>query len=347
MMLPSPRVHDWLGCKLLSFALLLVSPGYRAEAEPVADFYRDRTITMVIGYSAGGGYDLYARVLARHMGRHIPGHPRLLPQNMPGAGSLKAANFVYSLAPRDGTVIATATRGMATDPLLGDSKFDPMKFIWIGSITSETSVCATWHTSPVKTWADVFTKDFTMGGSATGSETDSFALLLRNVFGAKMKLITGYPGGNDINLAMERGEVDGRCGWSWSSIKSQKASWLEQKSISLLVQLGMEKHPDLPHVPMLLDFASTLEQRQVLKLVLASLVLGRPIFAPPEIPEDRSNALRAAFDATMRDPQFLDEAAKLDLEISPVPAAAINDLLSELYRTSKSAVEKAAAAIQK
>jgi tripartite-type tricarboxylate transporter receptor subunit TctC len=347
MMPPSHRPVALLGYALLTLGTMLVPLTLPAQADPVADFYHDRGIAMVIGYSAGGGYDLYARVLARHLGKHIPGHPRVLPQNMPGAGSLKAANFIYSLAPRDGTVIATATRGMATDPLLGESKFDPLKFTWIGSVTSETSVCATWHTSLVKSWADMFTKDFTMGGSAAGSETDSFALLLRNVFGAKMKLITGYPGGNDINLAMERGEVDGRCGWSWSSIRSQKTSWLKEKMISLIVQLGMEKHPELPDVPLLLDFARTPEQRQILRLVLASLVLGRPIFAPPEVPADRGNALRNAFDATMRDPQFLDEAAKLDLEISPVAATAINDLLVELYRTPKATVEKASAAIQK
>jgi tripartite-type tricarboxylate transporter receptor subunit TctC len=347
MMPPSHRPAAILGYALLMLGTMLVPLILPAQADPVADFYRDRGITMVIGYSAGGGYDLYARVLARHLGKHIPGHPRVLPQNMPGAGSLKAANFIYSLAARDGTVIATATRGMATDPLLGESKFDPLKFTWIGSMTSETSVCATWHTSQVKSWADIFSKDFTMGGSAAGSETDSFALLLRNVFGAKMKLITGYPGGNDINLAMERGEVDGRCGWSWSSIRSQKTSWLKEKMISLIVQLGMEKHPDLPDVPLLLDFARTPEQRQILRLVLASLVLGRPIFAPPEVPENHGNALRDAFDATMRDPQFLDEAAKLDLEIAPVGAAAIHDLLVELYRTPKATVEKASAAIQK
>jgi len=317
MMLPSPRMLDWLGCRLLSFALFLVSFGYRAEAEPVADFYRDRTITMVIGYSAGGGYDLYARVLARHMGRHIPGHPRLLPQNMPGAGSLKAANFIYSLAPRDGTVIATATRGMATDPLLGDSKFDPMKFTWIGSITSETSVCATWHTSPVKIWADMFTKDFTMGGSATGSETDSFALLLRNVFGAKMKLITGYPGGNDINLAMERGEVQGKI-WTWGSLKSgNTAGWVEEKKVSVLAQFGLQRAKDLPDLPLALDYAKSPEDRQVMELIFAPLALGYPSFMGPGVPPDRVEIMRRAFDRTMRDPEFVDLMKQQNLVLDP------------------------------
>jgi len=236
---------------------------------------------------------------------------------------------------------------MATDPLLGESKFDPREFTWIGSTTSETSICAMWQTSPVKNWRDMFGKTFTMGGSAPGSEPDVFTLLLKNVFGAHVRLVTGYPGGNDINLAIERGEVDGRCGWSWSSIKSQRPEWLKDKKISILVQLAMTKHPDLPDVPLLLDFAKNEEQRQIVKLVLASLVVGRPFFAPPGIPVDRKLALRQAFDDTMKDSAFRDEAAKLDLEIEPVTAAAIDGLLAELYRTPKPVVEKAIAAVRK
>ena len=329
---------------VLAAALTLSAP---AQAQSVADFYRGRQVQVLIGYSAGAGYDLYARVFARHYGKHIPGNPTLVPQNMPGAGSLKLTNFLYGVAPKDGSVIGIVSRGMATDPLLGDSKFDPTKFAWLGSITSEVSVCATWHTSPIKTWADITAKDFTMGGSAAGSETDTFALLMRNVFGAKMRLVTGYPGGNDINLAMERGEVDGRCGWSWTSIKSNKAAWLKEKKINLLVQLGMAKHADLPNVPFMLDLAQSEEQRQMMRLIFTSLVLGRPFMAPPGIPDDRKAALRQAFDATMKDAEFLEEAAKINLEISPVAAQAIDDLLAELYRTPRNVVEKAAAAIQK
>jgi len=270
-----------------------------------------------------------------------------VPQNMPGAGSLKAANYIYSLALKDGATIGTVARSMATDPLLGESKFDPREFTWIGSTTSETSVCAMWQTSPVKNWGDIFGKTFTMGGSAPGSEPDVFTLLLKNVFGASVRLVTGYPGGNDINLAIERGEVDGRCGWSWSSIKSQRSEWLKNKKISILVQLAMAKHADLPDVPLLLDFAKSEEQRQIVKLVLASLVVGRPFVAPRGIPVDRKMALRKAFDDTMKDLAFREEAAKLDLEIEPVAAAAIDDLLAELYRTPKPVVEKAAAAVRK
>ncbi len=191
------------------------------------EFYRGRSITVLVGFTAGGGYDLYARLLGRHMGRHVPGNPTMVVQNMPGAGSMKATQYVYGVAPKDGLTLATVSRGMVTEPLLNAANFDPTKLTWLGTITSETSVCATWKTSPVKTWDDMFKREFSLGGSAVGADPDTFALIMRNVFGAKVKLVTGYPGGNDINLAMERSEVDGRCGWSWTSLKSQK-NWLPQ-----------------------------------------------------------------------------------------------------------------------
>jgi tripartite-type tricarboxylate transporter receptor subunit TctC len=323
---------------------MLAALGAPASAQSVEEFYRGKTITVLVGFTAGGGYDLYARVLGRHIGRHIPGNPAIVVQNMPGAGSLKATQYVYGVAPKDGTVLATVSRGMATDPLLNDAKFDATRLTWIGSITSETSICATWHTSKVKTWDDMFAREFTLGGSAVGADPDTFALLLRNVFGAKVRLVTGYPGGNDINLAMERGEVDGRCGWSWSSLKSLK-QWLPQ--IHLLAYFAVDKNADLPQVPWSIDRAANEEQRQVLQLVTAGQFLGRPFFATPDVPADRKDALRAAFDATMKDPQFLAEAVKLDLEVTPASGKAIDGFIADLYRTPKDVVRKAAAAIQK
>ena len=256
--------------------------------------------------------------MGRHIGRHIPGNPTVVVQNMPGAGSMKATQYVYGVAAKDGLTLATVSRGMVTEPLLNAASFDPTKLTWLGTITSETSVCATWKTSPVKTWDDMFKREFSLGGSAVGADPDTFALILRNVFGAKVKLVTGYPGGNDINLAMERHEVDGRCGWSWTSLKSQK-NWLPQ--INVLVQFNLEKNADLPDVPVALERAANDEQRQVLRLLIAGQYVGRPFFTSPDIPADRKAALRAAFDATMKDPQFLADAAKLDLEISPIAAA--------------------------
>jgi tripartite-type tricarboxylate transporter receptor subunit TctC len=327
---------------LIASGLALAAP---AHAQSVEDFYRGRTITVLVGFTAGGGYDLYARVLARHIGRHVPGSPAVVVQNMPGAGSLKATQFVYSVAPKDGTVLATVSRGMATEPLLTGAKFDATRLTWIGSITSETSLCATWHTAAVKSWPDMFAREFTLGGSATGADPDTFALILRNLFGARVRLVTGYPGGNDINLAMERGEVDGRCGWSWSSIKSQK--WLRDGRINALVQFGMAANAELPDVPLALERAANDEQRQVLRLLTAGQFIGRPFFAPPDIPGDRKAALRAAFDATMKDPQFLAEAARLDLEVTPITAAAIDEFLAGIYATPDAIVRKAVAATQR
>ena len=321
--------------------LTLTAP---ARAQTVEEFYRGRSITVLVGFTAGGGYDLYARLLGRHIGRYIPGNPTIVVQNMPGAGSMKAAQFVYGVAAKDGLTLASVSRGIVTEPLLNATSFDPTKLTWLGTITSETSVCATWKTSPVKTWDDMFKREFSLGGSAVGADPDTFALILRNVFGAKVKLVTGYPGGNDISLAMERHEVDGRCGWSWTSLKSQK-NWLPQ--INVLVQFNLEKNADLPDVPVALDRAKDDEQRQVLRLLIAGQYVGRPFFTSPDIPADRKAALRSAFDATMKDSQFLADAAKLDLEISPIAAGPIDAFLADLYRTPRDVVAKAVVAIQK
>ena len=329
---------------VLTLAVLtLASP---ARAQSVEDFYRGKTVTILVGFTAGGGYDLYARLVGRHIGRHIPGNPSVVVQNMPGAGSMKATQYVYGVAAKDGLTLATVSRGMVTEPLLNAASpgFDPVKFTWLGTVTSETSVCATWKTSAVKTWDDMFKQEFSLGGSAIGADPDTFALILRNVFGAKVKLVTGYPGGNDINLAMERHEVDGRCGWSWTSLKSLK-QWLPQ--INLLIQFGLDKNADLPNVPFAIERAKNDEQRQVLKLLIAGQYVGRPFFTSPDIPAERKAALRAAFDATMKDPQFLADAAKIDLEISSISAGPIDAFLAELYRTPKDVVRKAVAAIQK
>jgi tripartite-type tricarboxylate transporter receptor subunit TctC len=326
------------------FALAAMALSSPAHAQSAEEFYRGKTVTILVGFTAGGGYDLYARLLGRHIGKHIPGNPTVVVQNMPGAGSMKAVQYVYGVAAKDGLTLATVSRGMVTEPLLNGANFDPVKLTWLGTITSETSVCATWKTSAVKNWDDMFQREFSLGGSAVGADPDTFALILRNVFGAKVKLVTGYPGGNDINLAMERQEVDGRCGWSWTSLKSQK-QWLPQ--VNLLAQFNLEKNPDLPNVPVALERVRDNEQRQVLRLLIAGQYVGRPFFTAPDIPPERKAALRAAFDATMKDREFLAEAAKADLEISPISAGPVDAFLAELYRTPKDVVGKAVAAIQK
>lgn len=337
--------HAALLCACMTIGVAATSS---VRADEVAAFYRDRTVSVIIGYSVGGGYDTYARLLAKHMGHHIPGNPTLVPQNMPGAGSLKAVNYLYAVAPKDGSVFGTVARGMAMEPLLSNAPFDSRKFTWLGSITNEISFCATWHSSPIKTWNDALSNEITAGGNGAGSDPDVYALALKNLFGAKIKLVTGYPGSSDIDLALERGEITGRCGWSWDSLKSRHPSWLAEKKINILVVFATARNPEMPTDPPLIgDLAKTDEQRQILKLILARQVLGRPFFGPPGIPEDRKQALRTAFDETMRDPDFIAEAKKIELEVNPVPGSEIDGLMAELYKTPPEVVAKTIEAIRK
>jgi len=328
----------------LAFALLGVL-AHPAAAESVEDFYRGKSVSLVIGYSVGGGYDLYARQVARHMGKYIPGRPTIVPQNMSGAGSLRAAGYLYSAAAKDGSVFGTFGRTMAIQPLVSTTApFDGTKFSWLGSVTNDVSTCVTWHTSDVKTWADMLEKPVTLGGEGPGADPDVFALLYKNVFGAKVKLVPGYHGTNDITLAMERGEVDGLCGLSWSTLKSRHMQWMKDNKINIIVQAAFKKEPELAAVPLVTEAAKTAEQKQILKLVLGSQEMARPFAAPPGIPEDRKAALISAFEQTMTDPEFLSEAQKLELDVNPVNAKSIEDLLGEIYATPKDVLAKAAQA---
>jgi tripartite-type tricarboxylate transporter receptor subunit TctC len=319
--------------------LLTARPGH---AQTVAEFYAGRTINVYIGFTPGGAYDIYARQLARFMGSHLPGRPTLIVQNMAGAGSLRLANYLYNVAPKDGTAIGTFSRGLLTAPLLGTGAlYDSRQFFWLGSIAQETTLCAIWASSPIVTWDDIRHKDFVMGGTAPGADSDDYASLLRNLFGAKMKLVSGYPGGIELNIAMERGEIDGRCGWSWSAIKSTNLSWITEKKIRLLVQIGPSKEPELPDVPWIMDFAASDRDRQILNLLLARQVAAWPFVAPPGLPEDRKAALRQAFDDTMRDPRFIAETKRTGLIVDPVAGTKIDALIAELYRIPTEVVDAA------
>src|ERR1700722_9310575 len=336
--------------KLGMFALGLCAIGLAAaprsaRAQGVADFYRGRTVTVVIGFSVGGGYDLYARLLARHLGRHIPGEPNVIPQNREGAGSERAILYLYNAAPKDGSVIGTFSRSMAVAPLLTGAPFDATRLSWLGSISSDVSVCMTWHTSPIKTFDDMLAKPFTMGGLGKEADPDIFAMVLRNVFGAKLKLVSGYPGTNDGTLAMERGEVNGMCGISWSTAKARHADWMKTKKVNLLVQFGLRKEADVPDVPAVMDLVKGEEQTRMVRLILAGQAMARPYAAPPDIPHDRRRALIAAFDATMKDPEFLADAEKLQADVSPVSAGEIYKLLADIYATPKDIIALAAKAI--
>ncbi len=324
--------------------LLAMIAATNARSQSIVDFYKGKNIDLYIGYSVGGAYDLYARLLSRHMSKHIPGNPTIIPKNMEGAGSLRLANWLYNVAPKDGTAFGIFGRGTGFDPLLGNNaaKFDATKFNWIGSANNEVSICVAWSTSGVTRFEDLLQRELIVGGTSTSADTDQFPRIVNGVLGTKMKVVTGYPGGNEVGLAMERGEVQGRCGWSWSSVKTTHKKWLEEKKFTVLVQLGLDKHPDLPDVPLIVDLAKTDEQRQILKLVFARQVMGRPFIAPPGLPQDRVDALRKAFMATMQDPEYLADAVKTQMEINPVPGEKVQALIKEEYATPPAIARKAA-----
>jgi tripartite-type tricarboxylate transporter receptor subunit TctC len=328
------------------YAALALPPA--AQAQSVADFYKGKSVELLIGYSGGGGYDVYARLLARHMGRHIPGNPTVVPRNMPGAGSLVLANWLYNVAPKDGTVIGAIGRGTPFDPMLGieAAKFDPAKFLWLGSMNNEVSVCVSWHTSGITKFDELLQRELVVGGTGPSADTDQFPRITNSVLGTKFRIISGYPGGNDISLAMERGEVGGRCGWSWSSVISTRMNWFKEKKVHVLMQLALEKHKDLPNVPLVVDLAKTAEQRATLRLIFARQALGRPFLGPPGIPQDRAAALQAAFMATVKDKDFLAEAEKAKLEINPLGGEAVRKIIEESAKTDPAILKRTAAMIR-
>jgi tripartite-type tricarboxylate transporter receptor subunit TctC len=328
--------------------MLAVLPNSPANAQSPAEFYKGKLVDMQIGYSVGGGYDLYARLVARYLGKHIPGNPTLVPKNMEGAASLRLANWLYAAAPKDGSVIGAMSRGAAFDPLLGNKGaqfFDASKFAWLGSANDEVSVCVALKSSGVTKFDDLVTKELTIGSNGVGDDTYQFPAVMNATLGTKFKIVTGYPGGNDITLALDRGEVHGRCGWSWSSVKATRMDWVDTK-MTVIVQMSLSKHPDLPYVPLIMDLAKTDEQRQIFKLIFARQVMGRPYALPPGVPKDRVEALRQAFAETMADKEFLAEAERAKFEITPVPGDKIDALVKEIYQTPPEVVKKATAMVQ-
>ncbi|HTV37321.1 MAG TPA: hypothetical protein VMF12_12895 [Xanthobacteraceae bacterium] len=337
------RLHI-LRTMICAAAVLAVCAGL-VDAAGVEDFFKGRNISLIVGYSAGGGYDAYARLLARYIGKHIPGDPAIIPEQMAGAGSLRAANYIFSVAPKDGSVFGTFSRSMGISPLIDKANFDSRKFTWLGSVTDDDTLCVTWHTSAVKNWSDFISKSSIFGGEGAGADPDIWLLLYKNVFGAKAKLVSGYPGTNDIVMAMERGEVDGVCGISWSTVKSTHPDWLSNHLVNFIVQAALTKEPAIASVPLVADLVSNPEELQITKVLLASQAMARPFAAPPGLPDDRRAALINAFDATMQDPTFLAEAKRLDFDVRPVSGATIDRLLAELYATPKDVLIKATKAI--
>ena len=312
-----------------------------------ADFYAGKQIKIAIGLGAGSTYDAYARTLARHMGRHTPGRPEFLNVNMPGAGSLKAYNYIYTVAKKDGTEFGTGHRFVPIMPLFGikGTQFDGTKFGYIGSANREVGVTIAWHTSPVKTFDDLKKHELIIGTTGAGAQLTNFTSVLKTALGAKLKVVYGYKTTREIDLAVERGEIQGRAGVSYNSIKNATPEWLSQKKISILNQMGLSKHPELPNVPNILDLVTAKLDREAIELLLAPSEMGRPFVTPPGIPADRLAALRSAFDQTMKNKAFLADAEKQKMEINPMTGAEVETLIKRIYATASPEVVARAKAL--
>jgi tripartite-type tricarboxylate transporter receptor subunit TctC len=327
--------------------LTLFSPP--AFANPVADFYKGKQVTFVIRSGVGGGYDLYARVLGRHIGKHIPGNPQVIPVNMPGGGGIKAANYVANVAPKDGTILTIASQGLAVDQALGLStglEADLRNFNWIGNMSSHNQVSVVWHTSKTQSWDDALKRETVMGTTGAGSISTQVPALYNNVLGAKFKLVIGYADGVDVNLAMEREEVEARATNPWVSYKATTPHLVEKKLIKPIVQIGMTKEPDLPDVPLMRDLAKTPEHQQIVDFISRSVSVGRPIATTPGVPAERVAALRKAFDATLADPEFLAEAEKQRMEIRAMTGAELAQLIKDIIEAPADIREKVKLAIE-
>jgi len=319
-----------------------------AAAQSVADFYAGKRINVVIGFGSGGGYDQYARVFARHMGDFIPGKPTLVPQSMPGAGSRKAANWLYNVAPKDGTTLAMLGQNTATDQALKAEgvQFDVRNFFWIGNMVVVNNTLAVWHTSGVKTIEEATKKQLNIGGTGAASPSVIYPQVANNLLGTKFKIIAGYPGGGDVNLAMERGELDGRGSNSWASWKSTQADWLRDKKVNILFQVGPAREPDLPDVPLLTELAKTPDQKKVFEVLSADVSVGRPFLTTPGVPATRVAALRKAFDDTIKSKPFLADAEKMKMDISPMSGVELQKIVSATVEMPESIIALVKAAIE-
>jgi tripartite-type tricarboxylate transporter receptor subunit TctC len=317
-----------------------------AQAIP-PDYFRGKTINIVVGSGTGDGYDLYSRLLAQHMSRHIAGNPRFIVQNMPGAGTLRATNFIAEVAPKDGTYFGSVGGGTATAGLLDakNARFDARRFGWIGSMNSEVGLVLSWGTTSFKTIKDVMKQEFIVGGGGPTSGNVVFPIVLNQVVGTRFKVVGGYKGTGDIALAVERGELHGTASYHYSSIIGRNPDWLTRKQVNVLLQLSLRKHPLFPEVPLPADLAQNEEQRAILELVFARQEMGRPFMLPPGTPGGVAEILRRAFDATMRDPALIAEAEKRKMDLNqPMTGEEIHALIDRLYQWPQAIIEKAAQA---
>lgn len=334
-------------CAMASSLVALTSWATGAAGDPVADFYKGKQMTLFIGSAEGGGYDSYARVVGRHLGRNLPGQPSLVVKNMPGAGSLNMTNHIYNHANKDGTEIGAPQNGVVFEPVFHllapggkNARFEATKFNWLGSADAGVYVLVAWQDAPVKKFDDLYATELLVGSSGANTDNSVLAEVLNGLFATKLKVITGYQGSRGVALAMERGEVKGAAGMAYASIKTANPQWIEEKKINVLIQMGIDPQPELKGVPFALDIAKTPDDRRALEVIFAKYKMSRPYFAPPGVPAERVKALQTAFMATMKDGEFLAEAKKQRLDINPVSGQDIQDLVQKIYQTPEPLLAK-------
>jgi tripartite-type tricarboxylate transporter receptor subunit TctC len=334
---------------LILCAAIYAAGGAPAQAQDnIASFYAGKTIRLVVGIDVGSGYDVNARLLARHLGNHIPGKPTIVVQNQPGAGSAIMTSQLYTVGPFDGTAIGAAFAGMPTQPLLQPGsgiRFDPVKLNWLGNTNRETHVTYVWHTSPVQSLEELKTRQLIMGAQAPGSSQVDFPLVANALFSLKFKVIPGYGSTSKINLALESGEVQGTIA-AWTSLKTLSPQWLAEKKVKVIAQWALRPNAELPGVPNALDLAKTDAEQAALRLVMARLDAGRPFFLPPGVPAERVAALRKAFDETMKDPAYLEEAKKLSIDVDPLTGAELATLVEQVSKTPADTVARVRTALE-
>ena len=321
-------------------ALLLIAEG--AAAQPAEPFFARKTVSISIGYTAGGSYDLYGRLVARHLGRHLPGQPAVIAQNMPGAGSLKAANWLYEVAPRDGTALGVIVESAALEQALANSgvQFDAAKFVYIGRVATSNNIFMQWHAAKVQSLEDARRLETTIAGTGPGSIAETVPRLLNALIGTRFKLVSGYPASSEAMLAMERGEVEGASS-SWAAVKVGKQHWLRDRKIRIILQTAPQRDVELPHAPSLAEIGSTAEDRQVFALYASGSAVGRSLLAPPGIPADRTKALRNAFEAMVKDPEFVGDARRLNLDLDPLPGERVAELVAQTLNLPVAVRERA------
>jgi tripartite-type tricarboxylate transporter receptor subunit TctC len=328
--------------RTLPLALAVATLFASGRAAPADDFFKNKQIKLIVGADAGGSYDVHARLVARFLNQHIPGNPQILVQNMQGAGSINAANYVYGIAPQDGTVVAAVLQTLVHNQIFRDKsvKFDAARFQWIGNSTASVNVIVTWHTSPVKTFKDAQQHPVVIGVTSAASSGGMEIALANNVLGTKFQAVTGYRGGNEIDIAIERGEVLGRAGQSWDGWKQTRPAWLKDKQLNVVVQIGQARAKDLPDVPLLTEVTDDKEKRQILALYSDGVALGRPLLVGPGVPAERVAILRAAFRQTMNDPRFIEEANKQGIELEPIYGEQLQSIVMRMLETPRDIVDK-------